>query len=533
MYIAISGPDGSGKTTIAKLTIEYLNKLGINCKYEKLEIEANSLFFLKPIVNLAKFFFPRVYKNKNKKFGEALDEKRKNKKSLFHSLICRLVLVDKISKIKLKNFFKRHTVYVTDEYVYDNLLSFYQSKMISKKTFERFINLIPKPQSLIITDCDEEIFYSRRKKDYGTLERAKNTRTLFKSLALRLNTRQISTEQSPDITFKECIAKIHFDLTPDKSDLLINVMAVERPHLHLLKFIDFNKISIAKIIKKVEKQRLYFPLLYNLYSHLSQNYPKRHNDIKLIETKINEFEKRVKSFEKSYEKIIPLFESNNIKYIFFKTLRNSANVTNDIDVVVDKYEKAKSLFLANGWKIDLDQIALEEIHLIRDDVILDLHNSVEYIDKKDLFRNVHKGKRKVLPEINYEIYLILSECFEDNVVDNEDLHFINSLLKANTVSWEKILLIAKKYHLKNKIKLLIGYLKEKTYIYYERKIFLKYPEMKTKAWSISDINKSSIHILHCNTLRKYFRIINLVTIAFLKRPVETFKKTIKKYFGRT
>lgn len=181
-FILITGLDGSGKTTLARKLVVYLDKYLGNYHY----VHANEVPVLMRIVKKSiKFIFLR----ENDAFEDYSDYTRKkqeiSRKYLLLGKLYRILLaIDYIPQV----FFKIYLPLligrklVVDRYIYDvvaNLgLNMNYSPYDYIKDINSFFKIFPKPDICFLLDIDEYVAFSR-KDDVPSVEYLKERKTIY------------------------------------------------------------------------------------------------------------------------------------------------------------------------------------------------------------------------------------------------------------------------------------------------------------------------------------------------------------------
>lgn len=162
--ICIIGPDGTGKTTQAKLLVERLRKEGINCEYRWLRFYH---FLSLPLLALARLMGLSEVKtlSSGRKIGYHYFYKSKAISKLYPVFLFLDTLIFAILKVYIPIKLFKKTI-ICDRFVYDTLVDL----MVSTGNYEiynsiigkLFVKLIPKNSKTIMLMADEDVLRQRR-----------------------------------------------------------------------------------------------------------------------------------------------------------------------------------------------------------------------------------------------------------------------------------------------------------------------------------------------------------------------------------
>jgi len=187
--ICIIGPDGTGKTTQAKMLIDRLKKEGINCEYKWLRFNH---FFSLPLLGLARLM--GLSKVKTLKSGKKVGYHHLYKSKAISSLYPIFLLVDTLIFTTIKIYipiklFKK--IIVCDRFIYDTMIDLMISTgnygMYGSGIGKLFLSLIPRNSEIIMLMVDEEIL--RKRREDVMYDKTLNLKIeLYKKLAQEFNT---------------------------------------------------------------------------------------------------------------------------------------------------------------------------------------------------------------------------------------------------------------------------------------------------------------------------------------------------------
>jgi len=181
-FICFTGIDGSGKTTLARMTVKMLLQQGTPCIYV---YNRFTPFLSKPFTGLGRKLFmskENVFRN----YARHSQAKQLLLKSRILSFFYQfLILFDyyfqNLFKVKLPLMLGKNIV--CDRYIYDTLitdlaLSIGYSGEVITNMLKRYFYFIPKPDLVFLIDAPEEIAY-RRKEDIPCIDYLKARRRFY------------------------------------------------------------------------------------------------------------------------------------------------------------------------------------------------------------------------------------------------------------------------------------------------------------------------------------------------------------------
>jgi thymidylate kinase len=167
IFICFTGIDGSGKTTLANITIDTLNKYDLESNYAYCGWRQFESPIIKPIVHLLTEFISNQTGDNpiDKTRKESMDEKVKDK---FSYLFEFMLLIDYIFIIFIKLILplcKGNNI-VCDRYFYDVAINTGLDLSKSTNEIRKLLNLLrfilPKPNIVFLVDVPIGISYSRK-----------------------------------------------------------------------------------------------------------------------------------------------------------------------------------------------------------------------------------------------------------------------------------------------------------------------------------------------------------------------------------
>ncbi|MCD6099205.1 MAG: hypothetical protein J7K33_01330 [Candidatus Marinimicrobia bacterium] len=210
--ICLIGPDGTGKTTQAKLLFERLQQEGVKCTYKWMRF--NHLFSL-PILAIAKIAgLSETVETKNGlKVGYHYFYKSKIISILYKVTMYLDTLIAYLIKVQIPKTIFKKTV-ICDRFIYDTIVDIIIStrdyNFLKSRLGRRFLSLIPKDSAVILLITNEEILRKRRE-DIALDKYLRDRISLYLTLKEKFDIFSIDA--------KEDIAKIHdiiYKLSIDK-----------------------------------------------------------------------------------------------------------------------------------------------------------------------------------------------------------------------------------------------------------------------------------------------------------------------------
>lgn len=187
LIICLTGVDGAGKTTLAKMLTNSLNSGNKKFKY----IHARSIPLIsRPVIFLGELIFlhKENISNDYSKYNH-----RKKSVIIKHSFLSKVYEYICLCDYTLQSFIKlnlhiiqNHNI-ICDRYIYDDIISDLSVDLnYSKEKLIRIINqvlsILPKPDKIILIDVPEETAYSR-KHDIYSVDYIKERRKIYLEMA--------------------------------------------------------------------------------------------------------------------------------------------------------------------------------------------------------------------------------------------------------------------------------------------------------------------------------------------------------------
>jgi len=183
LLIAFCGPDGSGKTTLAKETVLQLRKNGRDVHY----CHGHAYTFAPTSLGL-----------------------KKKKVLKLRKLLCFLTPFGLIDNLFTYYFYYRPILkkksLICDRYFYDKLARLFNYGLINSFWLKVYLRLLPKPDLVFFLKLDPQTI-RKRKKEYSLEELTKFNRA-YKQMAKIINAQIIKTNQPLPICLKKIFTKI-------------------------------------------------------------------------------------------------------------------------------------------------------------------------------------------------------------------------------------------------------------------------------------------------------------------------------------
>lgn len=526
LIIIISGSSGAGKTTTSRELSKILTTCGLDVNYREWELDLNDYFLMKYPLKLIRKLAPNLYTKNQKQLANGKKDCLERVPIKFR-LWPYLIYFDRLAEFLYFRFFQSNKVTIIHrdhQALLITLLGYYGWG--DKNTAYRFP--FPKPDILLILDAPADKLIERRA-DYPSVKEAEYWRMVFAEMASRYNAPIIDSTCSLESVLQSCLRNIVTKKSLHE-DLLLHALSDPYGMLDniFLNKIEFGKLDYEYIIDEALKNEVGFQVFSKLLKF----------DIPLIWKRriikeIYEFNKKFDDTADTVRSIHWLFETNNIRYAVFKTIRPYRHVSKDIDVIVDNYEKAVKVLLDNGWKVDLKHVILKEIHLRKDGVVVDLHQEVSGLNVTDIVssrRTVPYGSGEIyVPRPELEVFLILYDMAEDNILDLEDMHFIRGLINKDTLDWNMIFRMAYRQNFISKFKTVLAIIKLKDYFFYGESVAIRIPVIDGANISLEKIFSPAILLSsHINAKKKTRLLVGLFK-RLINEPQQTLEAGVRKY----
>jgi len=203
LFLILLGPDGSGKTTLAKELDKRLKPLFSSTEYY------HGRFHLFPQLGSVKRLL-KPFSKKEQSTKEATivktDMTKRDKLSTFRASanIIYYGLEYTFARIPIWLKFSKNTLIVSDRYFYDYLLH-PEYTNAPKWLILLFIKLVPKPDLILLIKCDPNVIFER-KKELPLEEIARQQKLLETFGALLGTSSMISTNQALDKTVDDAVS---------------------------------------------------------------------------------------------------------------------------------------------------------------------------------------------------------------------------------------------------------------------------------------------------------------------------------------
>jgi len=528
VIIVISGPSGAGKTTISQYVHSQLRTCGVDVKYKEWELSPEYYFILKLPLKIINKISPRAYRTNQESLAKEfrLNAKSRSLRFLVWTLA---VWLDRLLYLCFLKIFHHKDIMIIHRYIYGlmvTLLEYYGWG--TKKLTHKLVSCFPKPDILIVLNAPGNILFQRRG-DYPSVDAANFWSNRYLEIANQYNFHIIDSSRQESSVVKDCFRIIGVSLTKKTEDLLLHILSDPYGHLNaeLLDNLPMKHIDFKYLVLKALQCRVGYCVLNNL-SHLSL--PKHWKDF-VKETLLRICKRREKML-RHIAFIHKIFEENDISYVIFKTCRPYNEVTLDIDVLVDDYQKALKILKKYGWKPELRHVLLKEIHLVKDNITLDLHEEVRGISKKLMLNN-----RKIIkigdygsayvPHDNVELVSILNNCLADCEIKLGDVHYVRGLVSQGNIKWSNVFEFIQAHDL-SRVRTIIGIVKLKDILFYEGKLQQYFPHIKNVKIPMKDVGKPIVPLSSWKRVLRSLSFLVDLYREFILDPRDTFIKVLEK-----
>ena len=443
MLIALSGCDGSGKTTIAINLVNFLKDCGVRVGYRR-EFEYFLLkYVLKSLGDRANI--------ERRKFLRKEDESS-TVDYLKYKLWPLLVWLDsniETAYLKLSN----RGIVVLDRCIVDHLAGFEHLKYIDENVRDLLLKWSLKPDLITVLDAPPEIMYERKRRTHDyQLGFYKKQRKRYLNMAMKLKAPIVRTDKPLDESLAEVLQRILLRFGKAE-DLVLHVLSDplsssdESFSATLLKNIEWNNLDLGYLIIEATRNNVEFPFYERLFFQLNNNVVGRIlSAIKIKHRKLLEV----------LTTVTELFEGSGISYVVFKTIPPYKYLPRDIDILVDEKDLKKTinLLVSKGFRLTKTHIIHKEASLAKDDVEIDLHWQVKWMGKKtvntdSILRNFITCKLEYIdvnvPCPTHEFLLVVSHAIlQHHYVTLGEIHYIRSLIAKYNINWEYVLNVVRR-----------------------------------------------------------------------------------------
>ena len=167
--ICFIGIDGSGKTTLAKMLVDAMNKESIKCEYVWCGWRQFETFLLKNMARVIK----SLRRHSHRKHDIEPDITGEIHNSFYRYLILMDYVFSSLPKVSIPLALGRNIV--CDRYVYDVIGGLLENHPLMGKVA---LNLLPKPDLIFLVNLPEEIAY-QRKDDIPSVDYLKKKRAVY------------------------------------------------------------------------------------------------------------------------------------------------------------------------------------------------------------------------------------------------------------------------------------------------------------------------------------------------------------------
>jgi len=444
VLIALSGCDGSGKTTIATSLDNILRRYGVKAKYRR-EFE---YFLLKYLLKLLGSKVEIERKKFLKKDGNASPADH-----LKYKLWPFLVWLDSNLEIAYLKLFNRSLI-IFDRSIVDHLAGFEYLKYINRNTRNLLLKYSLKPGLIIVLDAPPEVMYERKKETHDyRLDFYREQRERYLDMAMELKVPIIRTDKSLDESLRETLQHILLRFGK-KEDIVLHALSdplgsSDGDSLSkLLKNIDWDELDLRYLIVEASKNNVEYPFYERLHSKLSNCIVRK--ALRVIELKYQKFLKVLTT-------VTELFEKSGIDYVVFKTISSYKYLPRDIDVLVGKedFKKAMNLLVSKGFKLTKTHTMHKEISLVKNEVEIDLHLQIGWMGSRVIDENLilhNYSDYKVgdttvrIPNPTHEFLLLSAHAIlQHHYVTLGEVHYARALIKNYDIDWDLVFSLACKH----------------------------------------------------------------------------------------
>jgi len=210
--ICFIGIDGSGKTTLARDVVKYINNTNSSAKYVYGRFQ---LYLAKPVVLLGNKLLLRKV-NINDDYIKYTSKKKilfANNKILSNIYLYFLLLdylLQLIIKVKIP-YFLGNTI-ICDRYIYDTIVTDFSVDMdLNADNLKHLINMcfifVPKPSMAFLIDIPEDVAFNR-KDDVPSLFYLKDRRAIYNELAKYYDMQILNGNKSREEVLSDCIERL-------------------------------------------------------------------------------------------------------------------------------------------------------------------------------------------------------------------------------------------------------------------------------------------------------------------------------------
>jgi thymidylate kinase len=213
--IVFTGVDGSGKTTQAKLVVDYFQKKGIAVGFVQ-QFAPNTL-----TKSILKNMWPALTKLERNASNKSYFTRKNSDSNQQHFLksLLRICAVTRIICTGLDHTWIRillntpSSVIIFDRYFYDDLIKMKWMFDISDKLEEVLIRLVPKPFLIFYLDVPVEKAWNREEDGNTTLEQHRRKKEIydnwFEKMKIRYkNFYRVTTEKEKKMTYLKIISTL-------------------------------------------------------------------------------------------------------------------------------------------------------------------------------------------------------------------------------------------------------------------------------------------------------------------------------------